>query len=158
MTAPFWGRPAGRQPKIGPTRDCTCWRFHFNYNQPDKIVSWTMLASNVEFVCTVTNNSLKTATGNGGAGHVLPYGEQKVLLEPVFCKIFRNAWSMHCIAGGACRSAIQRRRVCWIIIVKAIQVMIMLFFLQKSSRFCNEPPKSRIARIFDIFMECSFQT
>ena len=62
-----------------------------------------MLASNVEFVCTVTNNSLKTAfnaTCNGGAGHVLPYGEQKVLLEPVFCEIFRNAWSMYCIAGG----------------------------------------------------------
>ena len=77
------------------------------------------------------------ATSNGGAGHVLPYGEQKVLLEPVFCEIFRNAWSMHCIAGGACRSAIQRRRVCWIIFVKAIQVMIMLLFCRNQAGFAT---------------------
>ena len=86
----------------------------------------------------VTNTSLNTAfnaTVNGGACYVLTYGKQKVLLEPIFIKLFWIAWPMHCIAGGTCISVIQRLHVCWMIFVNATQVMIILFFCSNHANF-----------------------
>ncbi len=127
MTAPFSGLPAGLPAIIGPTEIAPVGVFIFiSTNLPNSWVGRCFQAM-WGLWWTVKNTSLNTtlnATGNGEACHVLPYRKQNVLLEPVFREVFQIAWYMHCIAGWACRSVIQRLPVCRIIFVNAVLVMI----------------------------------